>query len=155
VSLVKEDIKQMFHAKKKNSEKVHAKKDNDSDLDIKDFFKDLSESDNNERKIGRRSVDNFVVKQSFIAENNSKRTLPTTLCSCQTNKKAKNQEALVLIVFAQLKLKIDPKNTYHSSEAIKLLLKSGASATLLQASWLPKRKGIKSNNKTDHICRNV
>jgi hypothetical protein len=39
----------MVNAKKKKTEKVHAteqKKDNDSDFDMDDFFKDLSESDN-------------------------------------------------------------------------------------------------------------
>jgi hypothetical protein len=53
--------------------------------------------------MNEKAVDTLVVKQSFITENNSKRTLPTTLRSCQTNKKAKTQEAIVPIVFAQLK----------------------------------------------------
>jgi hypothetical protein len=51
MSLVKEGIKQMFNAKTRKTEKVHAtekKKNHDSDFDIEDFFKDLSESDNNE-----------------------------------------------------------------------------------------------------------
>jgi hypothetical protein len=48
---VKEGIKQMFNAKKRKTEKVHAtekKKDDGSDFDIEDFFKDLSEFDINE-----------------------------------------------------------------------------------------------------------
>jgi hypothetical protein len=73
-----------------------------------------------------------------MTENNSKRTLPTTHRSRQTNKKAKTQEALVPIVFVQLKLKVDPNNpSSHSTEAIKVLL---ASATLLKESGFERLK---------------
>jgi hypothetical protein len=39
------------------------------------------------------------------------------------------------------------KPSSHSTEAIKVLLGSGASTTLLKASWLPKLKEIRSDNK--------
>jgi hypothetical protein len=51
MSLVKESIKHMFNAKKRKTEKFYAtekKKDKDLDFEVKDFFKDLSESDNDE-----------------------------------------------------------------------------------------------------------
>jgi hypothetical protein len=56
-------------------------------------------------------------------------------------------ESLVPIVFAQLKLK-DKSNSpsSHSTEAIKVLLDSGASATLHKSSWIPNLKSIKSHS---------
>jgi hypothetical protein len=56
------------------------------------------------------------------------------------------------MVFAQLKLKLESnKPSSHSTETIKVLLDSGASATLLKASWLPKLKTNKSNSRTQWI----
>ena len=48
-------------------------------------------------------------------------------------------EALLPIVFAQLKIKYD-NDSPNSTETITVLLDSGASATLLKAKWLPKLK---------------
>jgi predicted aspartyl protease len=63
-----------------------------------------------------------------------KRLLPGTLCSHPStqNKKQKSYTSLVPIVFADLKL----INSTKPSTLIKVLLDSGASATLIKANWL-------------------
>ena len=74
-----------------------------------------------------------------------KRKLPGTLRShpSNLNKKQKSSASLVPIVFADLKL----VNSTKPSTVIKVLLDSGASATLIKANWLSNLHQT-SNNET-------